>query len=64
MVVDDNKNFLPFVEIILKAPGLWRIELVQEPVSAIDNLIKRLSDLVLCDWEIGDMNGVVFSQKS
>jgi two-component SAPR family response regulator len=63
MVIDDNKNFLVLVKTILKALGLRRIQLVQDPLSAIDRLIKRPADLVFCDWEMEGMNGVVFSQK-
>ena len=63
MVIDDNKNSLVLVKTILKALGLRRIQLEQDPLSAIDTLIKRPADLVFCDWEMGDMNGVVFSQK-
>ncbi|MBL6933683.1 MAG: bacteriohemerythrin [Rhodospirillales bacterium] len=63
MVVDDNKKILLLVETILRALGLRRIKVEQSSVSALDALINRPADLVLCDWVMDEMNGGEFALK-
>jgi len=63
MVVDDNRNFLRLVETILKALGIRRVQLEQNPTMAFDTLLRRPVDLVFCDWVMEEMNGAEFAQQ-
>jgi len=63
MVVDDNRNFLKLVETILKALGIRRVRLETDPARALDQLLRRPADLVLCDWLMDGMNGAEFARQ-
>lgn len=63
LLIDDNPNFRHLIKTILKAVGVRNLRLAASAEEGLEMLVKKPSDIVLCDWVMDGMDGAQLTRK-
>ncbi len=62
LVVEDNPNMQKLISEVLRALRIKNIRVAEDGGEALAELGARPADLVICDWEMEPMDGLVFTR--
>ena len=63
MVVDDNEFTADLIKKLLLHIGFSEAHVDTSPKKALSRLVSRRVDLICCDYEMDEMNGVEFTKR-
>jgi two-component system, chemotaxis family, chemotaxis protein CheY len=63
LIVDDNAHMRRLVETILHAFDISSLRKAGDGTEALEEIVFRQPDLVICDWEMKPMDGCTFLEE-
>jgi DNA-binding response OmpR family regulator len=62
VIIDDEKDVLFLLEYNLKKSG-FSVASFSDPIAALDHILKRKPDMILCDWMMPQMDGITLCRE-
>ena len=63
LIVDDNEHMRKMIREILRSLNVRNVREVADGSEALTKLSSFAADVVICDWDMQPMNGLIFVEK-